>query len=120
MRLTDLAAWPDTLDDLRFSPAREQPSGARRLIVLVDGTPIGELDICPTGWHLSIVNDSTITEHVFWAADSEAAFDTRALAIWVVRHVLRALDFSAPRARGRRGRVRARRVDGGLWRLERD
>lgn len=91
MRLTDLAAWPDTLDDLRFSPASDQPAGARRLIVLADGTPIGQLDVCPTGWHLTITNDNTAVEHLFVASDREAAFDMRALAIWAVMHVLEAL-----------------------------
>ncbi len=91
MRLTDLGAWPDTLDNLRFSPASDQPPDARRLIVLADGTPIGELDVCPTGWHLTITNDNAAVEHVFVASDREAALDTRALAIWAVMHVLQAL-----------------------------
>ncbi len=100
MRLTDLAAWPDSLDDLRFSPAREQPLRARRLIVLADNLPIGELDVCPTGWHLTITNDVSTVEHVFVASDREAAFDMRALTIWAVMHVLRALaDPAATRPR---------------------
>lgn len=95
MRLTDLAAWPDDLDDLRFSPAREQPLRARRLIVLADSVPIGELDVCPTGWHLTITNDGVTVEHVFVASDREAAFDMRGLAIWAVMHVLHTLGGSA-------------------------
>lgn len=95
MRLTDLAAWPDTLDDLRFSPAREQPASARRLIVLADDIPIGELDVCPTGWHLTITQDNLAVEHVFVASDREAALDLRALAIWAVMHVLHTLEASA-------------------------
>lgn len=94
MRLTDLAAWPDDLTDLRFSPADQQPDAARRLIVLANNSPLGQLDVCPTGWHLTITTTTGTVEHVFVASDRDAAFDMRALAIWAVMHVLRALSSS--------------------------